>query len=73
MCGCWKLNPDALQEQPLLLTAVPPLQHLTFNVQSQNKVSFTSELHKHVDAFQGPSLSSAGLVPYHKGGRRVDV
>jgi hypothetical protein len=25
-CGCWELNPDPLEEQPLLLTAEPSLQ-----------------------------------------------
>jgi hypothetical protein len=25
-CGCWKLNPGPLEEQPVLLTAKPSLQ-----------------------------------------------
>ena len=25
-CGCWVLNPDPLEEQPVLLTAGPSLQ-----------------------------------------------
>lgn len=25
-CGCWELNPDSLEEQPVLLTTKPFLQ-----------------------------------------------
>jgi hypothetical protein len=27
-CGCWKLNPSALEEQPMLLTAEPSVKPL---------------------------------------------
>jgi hypothetical protein len=27
-CGCWELNPDPLEHQPVLLTAEPSLQHI---------------------------------------------
>ena len=29
-CGCWELNPGPLEEQPVLLTAEPSLQPLSF-------------------------------------------
>jgi hypothetical protein len=36
-CGCWKLDPGPLQEQPVLLTAEPP--YLRIFVFLQNTVS----------------------------------
>lgn len=56
------LNPGPLREQWVLLSAAPALQHVTFNFQSLNKVSFISELCIHVAAFRGPILSSATLI-----------
>jgi hypothetical protein len=38
-CGCWELNSGPLEEQPVLLTAEPSLQHMRelLNVYEQEK------------------------------------